>query len=209
MSKARLIGVLSTAALVAVGALSTAALARSHQATAAGSCHGLRLKGLTVTAARTRAKHAHCAVRFKGDQVRDGKHQTVTRQQGTSGRVLTLWVGETCDKPEHEPVLTAGHTELVSGLYAGGGPPVRGPRPCPTSQAGTITVTNAANGEVVATQPVGKGALTTIPLPPGDYTIVGTYAGVIVNGQHGQSAPQAVAIPAGTTVRQDTNLEYP
>ena len=209
MLKARLIGALVAAALATVG-VSGAAMAHSHHATGTGSCHGLRLKGLTVTAARTRAQHAHCALRFKGAKIRDGKRQTVTRQQGTSGRVLTLWVGAMCDKPEHEPVLTAGPTELVSGLYAGGGPRPVSPPPCPSSLAGTITVTNDTNGEVVATQTVGNGALATIPLPPGEYSIVGRYtSGPFVNGQPAQSAPQAVTIPAGTTVRQDVEFSYP
>jgi hypothetical protein len=208
MSKARLTGALVAAALAAVGSYG-AAVALGREATAAGHCHGLRLKGLSVAAARARAQHAHCALRFKGAKIRDAKRQTVTRQQGDGGRLLTLWVGAMCDKPEHEPVLTAGPTELVSGLYAGGGPPVRGPQPCPTPGSGTITVTNAANGEVVARQPVSSGSVATIPLPPGEYSIVGTFTGVIVNGQPAQSPPQAVTIPAGTTVRQDLEFSYP
>jgi hypothetical protein len=74
---------------------------------------------------------------------------------------------------------------------------------------GTITVREAATGSVVTTQSVARGQLATIPLPPGTYTIQGTFGNATINEQPGESFPQTVEIEAGKTVRQDTFLNVP
>jgi hypothetical protein len=78
-----------------------------------------------------------------------------------------------------------------------------------TPGAGTITVTNPATGAIGATQTVTNGQLAKIPLPPGRYTISGTFANAFRNGQHMQSFPQTVAIPPGKKVRQDVSVSIP
>jgi hypothetical protein len=105
---------------------------------------------------------------------------------------------------------TPGPTELVSGLYLDGGPHRFRSVPRCTSLsgipgAGTITVTDPASGAIVASATVANGKLAKIPLPPGTYTITGTFANAISNNQHMQSPPRSVTIRSGQTVRQDVS----
>jgi hypothetical protein len=109
-----------------------------------------------------------------------------------------------------EPLRTPGPTELISGLYLDGGPHrFRSAQRCSslsgTPSAGTITVTDPASGAIVASATVANGELAKIPLPPGAYTITGTFANAFSNNQHIQSPPQTVTIRSGQTVRQDVS----
>jgi hypothetical protein len=102
----------------------------------------------------------------------------------------------------------------VSGLYLDGGPArLRSARRCSalsgTPDAGTITVTDPATGRIVAAVAVRGAGLAKIPLAPGTYDVVGTFATAYRNGQHMQSQPVQVTIAAGETVRQDVSVGIP
>jgi hypothetical protein len=233
------------------------ASASAHQATHVGrTCRGPRLKGLTLTVARTRAAHAGCRLRVKGAALEDARIQTVERQSPRPGRrsaSVTVWLNPITVKaneqppngqaapgssapqappgasplpsappecwgsaeygPEiSEPFLTAGPTELVSGFYLDGGPPVsfsapNCERPAQPPWAGTVEVMSAG-GAVVATQTSEKGHFAEILLPAGSYTIVGTFERAIINGARAKLT-ESVVIPAGYTVRQDFILNIP
>ena len=159
-------------------------------------------------------------MRLAGAHVQAPGVQTIRSQSprgGQHGRVVTVWVNPACANsalpgpPEGEPLLTAGPTELISGLYLDGGPLRLWSEPRCTFHpgvpgAGTITVRDPDSGSVVATQTVTSGHLATIPLAPGTYTVEGTFGDAIINGQPGRSFPKTVQIPAGKTVRQDVVL---
>ena len=107
--------------------------------------------------------------------------------------------------PAHEPTLTAGPSELVSGIYLQGGALIpdcpqrpRGP------YAGTITITSARTGRVVARRTLhAAGRLFAVRLPAGRYRLSGQITG-------GPLAVRlAVTIPAHTTVRQDLFVDVP
>jgi hypothetical protein len=70
-------------------------------------------------------------------------------------------------------------------------------------------VTDPASGALVASATVANGKLAKIPLPPGTYTITGTFADAFSNNQHMQSLAQAVTIRSGQTVRQDVSVNIP
>jgi hypothetical protein len=70
-------------------------------------------------------------------------------------------------------------------------------------------VTYPASGTIVASTTVASGKLAKIPLPPGVYTVTGTFADAFSNNRHIQSLPQAVAILPGRTVRQDVSVSIP
>jgi hypothetical protein len=112
--------------------------------------------------------------------------------------------------PAGEPFVTAGPTELVSGLYIAGGPFEIFPGRCRhgTPGAGTIAVIDQASGATVASATITKGHLATIPLAPGTYTIDGTFADATVNGVPIKSS-LSITIPAATTVRQDIVASVP
>jgi len=150
--------------------------------------------------------------------------QTILRRQapraGRYGTLVTLRVNPLCSgsaewgPPRGEPFVTAGPTELISGLYLDGGPlRFRSAPRCEslsgTPGAGTITVTNPVTGSTVATRIVAQGRLAAIPVPPGTYTVTGTFGGAIINGQHQHSLPKTVRIPPERTVRQDLVLNIP
>ena len=59
-----------------------------------------------------------------------------------------------------------------------------------------------ASGVAVATQTSEGGHFVEIPLPPGAYTIIGTFLDASINGVHPKDT-ESVVIPAGHTVRQD------
>jgi hypothetical protein len=95
-------------------------------------------------------------------------------------------------------------TELISGLFLDGGP-LRRARQCRPGVPfpGTITVTSAATGKVVANDKVASGHLAKIRLVAGAYTITGTFADAFSNNEPIKARPRTVTIAAGTTVRQD------
>jgi hypothetical protein len=187
-----------------------------------GACRVPHLTGVVVAVARRRLTKAGCRVRLLGASVKRPDIQTIARQNARPGqqrRVVTAWVNRLCSgsaapgPPLGEPFVSAGPTELISGLYLAGGPHrFRSARRCDsiagTPGAGTIAVTNTRTGETV-TSTVAQGHLTTIRLPAGTYTLVGTFANAISNGQQMQSFPKTVTIPAGRTVRQDAVVNIP
>jgi hypothetical protein len=116
--------------------------------------------------------------------------------------------------PRGEPLRTPGPTELISGLYLDGGPlVVRSAPRCNslsgTAGAGTITVTDAESGAIVANTTVAGGQLAKIHLPAGTYTVTGTFADAFSNGQHMETLPITVVIRPGQTVRQDVSASIP
>lgn len=181
-----------------------------------GKCRVPRLTGLTLTIARKRAAHAGCKLRIKGARLEKAAIQTVERQAPNArGRTdeVTVWINPFCRReadyaPEiKEPVVTPGPTELVSGFYLVGGPDSRrfstpGCRlPALPPGSGMVEVLNAS-GAVVATQTSGYGHFVEIPLPPGSYTVNGTFLGATSNGVHPKKT-ESVVISPGHTVRQD------
>lgn len=180
-----------------------------------------RLTGLTLTVARERAAHASCRLRVKGAVREEAAVQTVERQSPAHGRRssnVTVWLNPLCHGGAaygpglQEPVVTQGPAELVSGFYLDGGPLVvfsdRGcKRPAPIPDAGMVEVTSAS-GAVVATQTSTRGHLVEIPLPPGSYTITGTFLDATINGVNPKQS-ESVVIPSGETVREDFFLSVP
>ncbi len=111
-----------------------------------------------------------------------------------------------------EPLLTPGPTEFVSGFFLDGGPLVgfSAPgceRPVPPPGGGTVEVMSAS-GTLVARQTSEGGHFAEVALPPGSYTVVGTFTSAIINGTPAQQT-ESVVIPAGYTVRQDFVLQIP
>jgi hypothetical protein len=189
---------------------------------AAPACEVPHLRGLTVQSAQARARHAHCALRLRGAPVTRPEIQTVQRQSpkpdAMSDRAISAWVNPLCSDsaalggPRGEPIKKSGPTELITGLYLVGGP--HRWRSAPNCEAlegtpgpGTIQVTNS-QGAIVASMSVAQGRLATIPLPPGTYTVSGTFDGATINGTH-PARTAIVEIPAGTTVRRDLDLGIP
>ena len=112
----------------------------------------------------------------------------------------------------NEPVITAGPTEIVTGLYLDGGP---ADPSCPPGAGGsspgpgTVTLVLPGSTQVVATATVAAGQLAVIPVTPGTYTIQATFGDATINGQPGQGFPQTVTVAAGQTVRQDVSISIP
>jgi hypothetical protein len=210
--------------LVAVGSAAADPRKRSTPAHARSSkCRVPRLTGLVVVAARERIAKAGCHIRVLGAPLERPDTQTIRRQSARPGQLrhtVTVWVNRLCPgsadagPPRGEPFLKPGPTELISGLYLDGGPlRLRSAPSCSsisgTSGAGTITVTDPATAAIVATKTVASGQLGVVLLPPGTYTVVGTFANAFANDRHMQSFPKTVTIPAGTTVRQDLEVSIP
>jgi len=211
---------------IAVGVVASVAVFVPASAGHGTKC-SLRLTGLTVEKAKQRSARAGCSLRLRGARLTRPIIQTVARTQ-SNGSVVTAWLNPLCSTmgapgpPSGEPKVTVGPTELVSGLYLVGGPHrFVSVRDCSkiagTPGAGTITVrdphklsapTNGA-GALVATQIVPGGQLARIPLPPGTYTVQGTFGDAIQNGEHPVSRLVTVTIPARHTVRLDTVLSIP
>ena len=215
--------IMASGLILAVGA-STVAGAESHRATAAVSvCRVPRLSGIVVSLARARAAKAGCQVRLLGAPVTDPGIQTIRLQRPSArhhGRTVTLWVNPICGDSAltgpgiSEPSLTAGPSELISGLYIVGGPLRLRSEPRCTFHPGipgpgTITVRDAATSAIVASQTVTGGHLAPIPLTPGTYTVEGTFGNATINNQAGRSLATTVQIAAGETVRQDVFLNVP
>jgi hypothetical protein len=68
-----------------------------------------------------------------------------------------------------------------------------------------VEVLNTA-GVTVATKASTRGHFVLIALPPGSYTIRGTFLDAIINGKHPQQTG-SVVISADHTVRQDFVLD--
>jgi hypothetical protein len=62
---------------------------------------------------------------------------------------------------------------------------------------------------VVATESVEQGELAHLTLAPGTYAVQGVFGEATINGNHGESQPLTVKIPAGDTVRADVVLPIP
>jgi hypothetical protein len=71
------------------------------------------------------------------------------------------------------------------------------------SDAGTITVTNAAGTAIANEVALNAGQLLKITLSAGQYTITGVFAGGNAVG------PTTVTVPVGEVVRQDLVLDVP
>lgn len=178
------------------------------------ACRVPKLTGLSLAKARALAAGSGCKIVVVDAQIPGPQpKQLVARQvprAGHHGHSITVWLVPLCAQsadpgpPHGEPFVTIGPTELVTGLYLDGGPPVYAPRcrvgvPSP----GTITISDPATGATVARVTVARGHLATIPLPPGTYAIDGTFGNASSDGLAMHSLPQHVTIPAGSTVRQD------
>jgi hypothetical protein len=184
-------------------------------------CRVPRLVGLTFKKAKLRAERAGCQLQQAGPAVKRPIVQTIARQSPAAGRraaSLTVWLNPLCfgaalyGPTIKEPRATAGPTELVSGFFLRGGPLRQFSsrhcfRPAPPPGAGTVVVRDTT-GNVVATQTSSRGRFVTIPLPPGAYTITGTFSDASVNGVQPE-VTQQIMIPAGKTIRQDFFLDLP
>jgi len=208
-------------AVILLAVLGSAAIADGH---ATRPCRVPHLKGLTVAAARGRAVKAGCRVQFTGAKVTRADVQIVGAQARGRAPTVTLRIEPLCEGvPEHEPQSKPGPTELVTGLFSHFERSHPGVAPPHTTGfwsepechivdapvAGTVTVTSQA-GVVVAIEPLAEGQLATIPLPPGTYAIVGTFAHDHEEGEkpaHSFATP--VTIVAGVTVRQDVRPKGP
>ena len=114
--------------------------------------------------------------------------QTVGKQQPTAGSVTTaiaLTANPVCLRasragpPRGEPIITAGPTRLVTGLFMVGGIAVAFSNPTCSyppgqSSAGSITITNATRTIAIA-RTVHDRQLATFDLSPGSYTITGQF----------------------------------
>lgn len=189
-----------------------------------------QLTDLTLAKARLLAARSGCRIRVAGAPIHGPSGQRVrvfgsedqrriarqAPQPGARGKSIDVWLVAECAEmgapgpPAGEPFVTAGPTELVSGLYIAGGPFEIFPGRCRhgTPGAGTIAVIDQASGATVASATITKGHLATIPLAPGTYTIDGTFADATVNGVPIKSS-LSITIPAATTVRQDIVASVP
>ncbi len=219
--KARLLPVALILASIAIAGPVSGTLAAGPAARAGRVCHAPRLTGLTLAAARVRSKHAGCQVRLKGALLEVAGLQTIQRQFPAPGRrssSVTVWLNPSCRGSAAygpdiaEPTVSAGPTELISGFYVVGGPLTlfstpHCQRPQPEPGAGTVEVIDAAGG-LVASATSTQGRLVMIPLPPGSYTMRGTFLGAEMN-----SAPpirsEPLVVTAGKTVRRDFFLDAP
>ncbi|HYB22389.1 MAG TPA: carboxypeptidase-like regulatory domain-containing protein [Solirubrobacteraceae bacterium] len=200
-----------------------AAGARVRPAGAVGrTCRVPRLAGLTLAAARARAKRAGCTLRVKGAKVESAQTQTVRRRAPSAGgrsTSVTVWINPLCQAsaangPEiNEPLVTPGPTELISGFYLAGGPLVLYSSPgchrrVPPPGQGTVEVIDPTTGAVLASQTSTPGRFVEIPLPAGTYRIRGTFGIATINGRQ-PTQTLTVEIPPGHTVRQDFILPVP
>jgi hypothetical protein len=208
-------GVAAVIAVVVLAFAVSAGHASPVRSTRARSaCDVPKLTGLTLRAARARAIHAGCTLRLLDVQPPGARASQRVVQQvptaGVSARPIRVWLAPRCPKPgptalpAHEPLLTVGPTELISGFYVVGGPafpPWICPR-VPEPLADTVTVIDPASGMTMGSATVGQGQLAVIPLPPGTYTIRAAPA-TPVNNLAPRTSDQTVTIPAGMSVRED------
>jgi hypothetical protein len=226
-TRSSLVPAILGAASLALSPVSVLAAGRPQGRSAASAsrqfgCRAPQLRGLTIRSARTRAARAGCRLRIRGSRVRTAAIQTVARQNpgaGAVARVVTVWVNPLCSRtadsgpPPGEPIVTAGPTELVSGLFLEGGPLILFSNPRCTFKpeqpwAGTVTVSDPRTGTTVATETVPAGRLARFRLAAGTYTINATFANATGNGEPFM-AHTTVTIPDGKTVRQDITVYVP
>jgi len=137
-------------------------------------------------------------------------------QPGARGKSIDVWLVAECAEmgapgpPAGEPFVTAGPTELVSGLYIAGGPFEIFPGRCRRRH----TWSRHHRGHRPGFRRNGrechdhKGTPRHDPLAPGTYTIDGTFADATVDGVPIKSS-LSITIPAVTTVRQDIVASVP
>lgn len=206
---------------VVAGFVLALALGSGAAASAVG-CHAPALTGLSLAKARTRAAQGGCSVRVAGGATAQAvfePRQLVRRQSPAAGahtRTIEVWLAALCAQPaaagapRGEPIVIAGPTELISGVYLEGGPLIMRARCRPgTPSAGTVEVVDPQSGAVIASATVAEGRLATFPLAPGSYTVEGSLANGTSGGEPMRTRPQTVTIAAGQSVRQDTTVDVP
>jgi len=175
------------------------------------------MTGLTVKAARSRARVAGCALRLSGAAVKIATVQSIHTQSvrpGLSARVVSVSVNPLCPgpgalgPPPGEPIEKPGATELITGVFLEGGPLVfRSAPACKDlvgkSSSGTITITNSVGTVLANNMALSAGQLLYVNVQPGAYTISGTFTGGSALG------PITVNVPSGEIVRQDLVLQAP
>jgi hypothetical protein len=208
---------LAVLVMTAILPLTLAGSSSVASATVRASCRVPRMTGLTVSAARNRARVAGCSVRLVGAKVQMPAIQTIHTQSvppGHSAKVVTVSVNPLCPgssnigPPPGEPILKPGPTELVTGLFIEGGAYVERSAPvCKDivgkSTSGTITITNAVGTVLANKMALSAGQLLYINVTAGQYTISGVLTGGNALG------PITVSVPAGEIVRQDLVLDAP
>lgn len=186
-------------------------------ASATTTCHAPRLTGLTVSAARIRARTAGCRLRFDGAAMQMPTIQTIRRQSVPPGRraiVVTLEVNPLCGgainpgPPAGEPIIKSGPPELITGLFIEGGAYIERSAPdCKAivgmSSAGTITITNSVGTVVANNTALSAGQLLYVNVSPGMYTVSGVFSG------GNKVGPIKVNVGADQIVRQDLVLDVP
>jgi hypothetical protein len=110
--------------------------------------------------------------------------------------------------PPGEPIIKAGPTELITGLFIEGGPLVLRSAPvCKKivgkSSGGTITITNSVGSIIANNMTLTAGQLLYVNVQPGAYTVSGVFSGGLKSG------PITVNVPSGDVVRQDVVLDVP
>jgi hypothetical protein len=225
-----------TAVSVVAAALAGAVIwsAEASAVTAAEGSHSLgaatlarcerlpALRGLALAAARVKAARSGCRLRVRNPGSSDDDLRLVADarlHRDRHGPFVEVRLDPLCysmgapGPPPGEPIVKAGPTQLISGLFLAGGPLEMYSAPtCSrvgTPSPGTITVTDATTGATVATQAVASGGLATFPLPPGNYVIAGTFGNATVNGAPITTAPQTVTVSSGYTVREDVVADIP
>jgi hypothetical protein len=202
------------AATLPLSVVATTGVAASSAQT---TCHAPQLTRLTVAAARTRAKAAGCALRLAGASVKMPSIQTIRAQNVPAGRVaksVTVTVNPLCSGPADpgpppgEPLITAGASELVTGLFLEGGPVVERSAPvCKNlvgkSTGGTITITNVAGTTIANAMKLTPGQLLYVNVPAGPYTISGVFSNGTTVG------PITVTVASDQVVRQDLVIDVP
>ena len=208
---------LAASALVAFLPMSVTVIQGPAAGATHTSCHAPRVIGLTVTAARSRAKSSNCQLRLTGASVQMPRIQTIRTQSARPGaliKLLSVTVNPLCPgsvnlgPPPGEPLLAPGTSGLSTGLFVEGGAFIYRSAPvCKNlvgkSSAGTITVTNAAGVAIANQTALTAGQLLEVNLNAGQYTITGVFA----NGA--TARPVTVTIPGGEVVRQDLVLDVP
>jgi hypothetical protein len=212
---------LPLAAFVATGVFAVSAGAHGGGQARGAHCRAPRVTGLTLATARRALARAGCRVVVRDHQPTTGTinpltpepQQLVAAETPAAGRLaaraVTISLKPLCMQSAdpgpslREPLVTAGPTELLSGIYLDGGPLVSSPR-CRKGvpSAGTITVAESGSGRVVASQTVASGQLASIALAPGTYLLTGTFGDAAANNRP-IAPPQSVTIPAGHSVRED------
>jgi hypothetical protein len=208
-----------SAALVVVGLapLTFAGTPSGAAASAHATCHAPRMTGLTVSAARARARVAGCQLRLTGAAVKVPTVQTIHTQSvrpGQIARVVSVSVNPLCQgsaalgPPPGEPIIKAGATELITGLFLEGGPLIFRSAPAckdlvAKSTSGTITITNSVGTIIANNMALTAGQLLYVNVQAGPYTISGKLSGGTTVG------PITVNVPSGEVVRQDLVLDAP